>query len=297
MSDANPFAFGKFIPGFDFLQQLTSAPKAGGAGVPGLGQWVAPTVSVEELDKRITELKAVQFWLEQNVIAVKATVQALEVQKMTLATLKDMNVSMAEVAKAFTVAVPPASTPAAAPAQTAAAAAQGWPFDQAAGGDKTSAASPAPVQAAPAPAAAAPESEPPAQPAPSAARKSKAKAPTAAQEAEATANAAAARMADGMQWWNALTQQFQQIAANALSEAAPVISGAPAAQGAPSRPAATPKAAAKKAPAQRRATKKTAAAKKKAASAKRSSATDGAAREPAAQRNAGWPLPPPAKRR
>ena len=43
---------------------------------------------MEELDKRIDELKAVQFWLDQNAMALKATIQALEVQKMTLATLK-----------------------------------------------------------------------------------------------------------------------------------------------------------------------------------------------------------------
>ena len=69
MSDANAVDFGKFIPGFDFLQKL--ATSRSGASVPGLGGWVAPTVSVEELDKRIKELKAVQFWLEQNTTAIK----------------------------------------------------------------------------------------------------------------------------------------------------------------------------------------------------------------------------------
>jgi hypothetical protein len=39
-------------------------------------------------EKRIEELKAVHFWLEANSKALGATVQALEVQKMTLATLK-----------------------------------------------------------------------------------------------------------------------------------------------------------------------------------------------------------------
>jgi hypothetical protein len=56
---------------------------------------------VEELDKRIEELKAVQFWLDQNAMALKATIQALEVQKMTLATLKGMNFNMGDVANAF----------------------------------------------------------------------------------------------------------------------------------------------------------------------------------------------------
>ena len=69
--------------------------------MPQLSHWVAPTLSVEELEKRIDELKAVQFWLEQNSRALAATIQALEVQKMTLATLKGMNVSMGDVANAF----------------------------------------------------------------------------------------------------------------------------------------------------------------------------------------------------
>lgn len=49
--------------------------------MPNMASWVAPTLSVEELDKRIQELKTVQFWLEQNTNALKATIQALEVQK------------------------------------------------------------------------------------------------------------------------------------------------------------------------------------------------------------------------
>ena len=69
--------------------------------LPNLSNWVAPTISVEELEKRIEELKAVQFWLEQNSRALAATIQALEVQKMTLATLKGMNFSMGDVANAF----------------------------------------------------------------------------------------------------------------------------------------------------------------------------------------------------
>jgi hypothetical protein len=69
--------------------------------MPNLGNWVAPTLNVEELDKRIEELKNVQFWLEQNSRALSATIQALEVQKMTLATLKGMNFNLGDVANAF----------------------------------------------------------------------------------------------------------------------------------------------------------------------------------------------------
>ena len=101
MSDSTPFGFGRFVPGFDFLQNLAKGAAAGMPTMPGLSGWVAPTVSVDELDKRIQELKAVQFWLEQNARALAATVQALEVQKMTLATLQDMNVAMGDLAASF----------------------------------------------------------------------------------------------------------------------------------------------------------------------------------------------------
>ncbi|MBX9716377.1 MAG: hypothetical protein K2X42_07245, partial [Burkholderiaceae bacterium] len=56
-------ALTSFAPGFEFLQGLV---KNAGASLPGMGQWIAPTLNPEELDKRIQELKTVQFWLEQN---------------------------------------------------------------------------------------------------------------------------------------------------------------------------------------------------------------------------------------
>ena len=112
--------FGKWVPGFEFLQSLTRA----GAPAAGPSGWVAPTLSVEEIDKRVQELKAVLFWLEQNSAALKATIQALEVQKMTLSALKGMNVSLQDMAQAFSVkpaatGAADATAPAAAPKQAA----------------------------------------------------------------------------------------------------------------------------------------------------------------------------------
>ena len=107
--------FGKFVPGFDFLQGLAK----GQAGqMPSMPSWVAPTFDAKELDKRIDELKAVQFWLDQNAAALKATIQALEVQKMTLATLKGMNIDMSAMAQAFKF--PAAAAPATPPPPAAA---------------------------------------------------------------------------------------------------------------------------------------------------------------------------------
>ena len=266
MSDSSAFDFGKFIPGFDFLQNLAASGKGAAGPVGGLHHWVAPTVSVDELDKRIQELKAVLFWLEQNGTALKATIQALEVQKMTLATLQGMNLSMAEVARAFTL--PTQGTPAAAPSP--AATPEHWPF----------AAAPAPQPAAaPTPAAEpepqpepTPEPEPPAAAAPKAAPARKRPPPAAAPAP------AAAGLADPMQWWGALTQQFQQIAASALRDAArtAVPEGVGAASAADDtsaapparRPAAKKKVAAKK-PVAKKATAKKSVAKK--ASAKKAS--------------------------
>ena len=92
------------MPGFDFLKALAAQTGKGIEGLQGLGQlgglsglsgfqqWVAPTLDPEELEKRIDELRTVQFWLEQNARLLGATIQALEVQKMTLNTLRSMNV-------------------------------------------------------------------------------------------------------------------------------------------------------------------------------------------------------------
>ena len=283
MSDSSAFDFGKFIPGFDFLQNLAASGKGAAGPVGGLHNWVAPTVSVDELDKRIQELKAVLFWLEQNGTALKATIQALEVQKMTLATLQGMNLSMAEVAKAFTVATP--AKPAAAPASEPAAPPH-WPFAAAAAPAAQPAAAPAEVEPEPDP-------EPPARAA-APARKTKAKAAAAA--APVTG---APALADPMQWWGALTQQFQQIAANAVREAARAAPELPKADATPPAAAGSAKAAARKStsakkaparkPARKPATKKTAARAAKAAS----DPTPPAAETRGA--TLGWPLPPPFK--
>jgi len=166
----DPLGFGKFVPGFDFLQGLSKgAAQASSASNPAsaaFNQWFTPTMSAEDLDKRIGELKTVQFWLEQNTRALAATIQALEVQKMTLATLKSMNFHMPS---AF--------------------------------GGAGQGAAPAAPSAAPDPTAAAPEAKP------------------------------AGPAVDPMQMWNALTQQFQKIAATALKDV-----GTAASQAAPKAP-------------------------------------------------------------
>lgn len=82
----------KLVPGFDFLQSLAKGAAAAVPGAGAFGQWVAPTLDPQELEKKISELRTVQFWLEQNATLLKTTIQALEVQKMTLSTLASMKV-------------------------------------------------------------------------------------------------------------------------------------------------------------------------------------------------------------
>lgn len=105
--------FGKLMPGFGFLEQWT---KGASAAMPSMGQWVAPTLDPAELDKRIQDLRTVQFWLEQNGRMIGMTIQALEVQRMTLDTLKSMNVPVDALRESLKARTPPAPEPSPAPA-------------------------------------------------------------------------------------------------------------------------------------------------------------------------------------
>jgi hypothetical protein len=195
-------SFTQFVPGFDFLQGLV---KNAGAALPGIGQWVAPTLNPEELGKRIDELRTVQFWLEQNARMLGATIQALEVQRMTLSTLKSMNVPLADLQNALKMPTP--ESPPAASAWTTmstdmmAAAAKMMPM----------------AMSMPTAAAAEPKSKAP-EPVPEPVVAPKAKA--AAEPAADTAATAATPAVDPLQWWGALSQQFTQLATAAMQDSA-----------------------------------------------------------------------------
>jgi hypothetical protein len=55
---------------------------------------VAPTLSIEEIDKRIADLRAVEHWLELNASMVRANIQSLEVQRATITTLRSLSGGM-----------------------------------------------------------------------------------------------------------------------------------------------------------------------------------------------------------
>jgi hypothetical protein len=71
----------------DFMKNLW-----GSMGVPGI---TTPTLSVDELDKKINDLKAVEAWLNLNMSMLRGSIQALEVQRNTIATLKSVGASLA----------------------------------------------------------------------------------------------------------------------------------------------------------------------------------------------------------
>jgi hypothetical protein len=233
MTNSAGFDFTKFVPGFDFLKNLTPGGGASSSAAPG---WVAPTLDPEELEKRIQELKTVQFWLEQNTKAVGATIQALEVQRMTLNTLKGMNMSFNDLADSLK-AKPQEAAPAA-PAQPK------YSFTQAA------------------PAQAEPEVEAEVQ------HEAEPEAPKASKPR--SKKAAAAGGVDPSHWWGALTDQFQHIATHAMNdmahraEAHVKAHATPHAAAPSQKPAAkkaAPKAAARKPAARKAAPRKPAASK------------------------------------
>jgi len=194
----------------DFVKNLW-----GSMSVPGL---TAPTLSVEELDKKINDLKAVEAWLNLNMSMLRGSIQALEVQRGTIATLKSVGASLAAAVnqggsdKSIFDANPYASAF----------------FHHAREADKEQAAAPA------APAAAAPKAD--AQP-----------------EPKADANP---QMAAPAAWWNLLQDQFKQAVSTAMvsetmmADAAAKFATAAAGAAKPAAAATTPPPA-KKAPAKR----------------------------------------------
>lgn len=72
----------------EFLKSLwgsTSIP------LPGL---MTPTLDTNELEKRITDLKAVEGWLKTNLSVLQMTIQGLEVQRATLTALQAISQSV-----------------------------------------------------------------------------------------------------------------------------------------------------------------------------------------------------------
>lgn len=138
-----------------------------------------PILNVDELDRRIQELRTVENWLSLNLTMLKGSIQAMEVQRATLATLQ----SFANLGAAPAAGPGPSGGPS--------------PLEVALGMQ--------PVQ---------PQSEP----RPTAEPASQAPAASQAEAATDTAqSAAAADVTPQQAWWNMLQNQFNQIASAAAA--------------------------------------------------------------------------------
>jgi len=196
------------IPGvtdtLDFVKNLWGSMNIPGTGMPGMANMAGAGLSTEDLDKRIADMKAVEAWLNLNLTMLRGTIQGMEVQRSTLATLKTMGASMAEMMRQSGVSAENmANTPFASffgqPAQGAAAS----------GSTSSSAADKAGAAAGGGSAQ-----------------------PGAAGAGPAQAGAAALPGADAaMAWWNMLQDQFTQAVTTAMAPA-PGAASAPAAKAA-----------------------------------------------------------------
>ena len=194
----------------DFVKNLWGSMSVPGISIPGMA---APTLSVDELDKKIADLKAVESWLNLNVSMLRGTIQALEVQRGTIATLKSMGAALSNAVK----------QPGANEKSVLAAAPYASAFFSQPAVEPVAKVEPKPEPK--------PEVKPEPAPAPA---------------ASSTAPAAAA-MANPAVWWNLLQDQFKAAVTTAMSSDA--MAGAkvgkamvkaavkPAAKSAPAKPA------------------------------------------------------------
>jgi hypothetical protein len=69
-----------------------------GISLPGM---VTPTFDVDELDKRIKDMKAVEGWLRMNLSMLQMTIQGLEMQRTTLGAVQAMSRIASDTAKSM----------------------------------------------------------------------------------------------------------------------------------------------------------------------------------------------------
>lgn len=133
-----PLPFGDTVgEGFELMKKMWGVAGLPGVPTPGnlaqmaarlpqtLPNMIAPTLDVDELDKRIADLRAVEQWLQLNAGMLRTTIQSLEVQRATIVTLKQVGGAMLQPVIGKPDSPPPSSaTPPAAGAATAPASAR-----------------------------------------------------------------------------------------------------------------------------------------------------------------------------
>lgn len=96
-----------------------------GFSLPGM---VAPTFDLEELDKRIKDMKAVEGWLRMNLSMLQMTIQGLEMQRTTVSTVQAMGQMASETARQMNEQAGDAESPAAAEGSATLSEAAMWPW-------------------------------------------------------------------------------------------------------------------------------------------------------------------------
>ncbi len=217
-----PFAQG-LAGGVDMVKQfLGSLP--GGTSVPG---FLLPTVDVEEIDKRISDLRAAESWLDVNLNMLRATIQGLEVQRHTIAAIRSLG-AMPDMPPAPKAAAPaPSPAPMASP--TPSGLPPGWPVSR-----KAAEVEPEPEEEAiEEPEEPEEEAEPEPTPPPRVAKKSrkrpaaKSSSPEKSAAAEAPANTINNMVASN--WLGYMQDQFTKVAQAALASAPKAVKAVEAA--------------------------------------------------------------------
>lgn len=202
----------------EFMKNMWGGMSTPGMSIPGM---VMPTLSVDEINKQIKDLKAVESWLNVNMNMLRGTIQALEVQSATISTLQSMGQTLSSAVKSGAVAK---NAPA-------------FPFPKAAVEDEPAHESePAPTtetkrkvrnelkaefKDAPKPAA-------------------KAAAKPKAQALSPDTASMAAPLANPAIWWNMLQDQFKQVVSAAMAPEAAAPDAAQAEAAAPPKRRAAP---------------------------------------------------------
>ncbi|MBC3932175.1 PhaM family polyhydroxyalkanoate granule multifunctional regulatory protein [Undibacterium curvum] len=198
----NPFT-GAEAPGLSQMADPLGFIKKlwGSMQVPGM---VTPPMSLDELDKKIQDLKTVESWLNVNMNMLRGTIQTLEVQRATLAALQSLGDSFVQQTREAQQA---AAETAAAASAGATFSNAGWPMS-AASDKNAEAASDSSNEASPAAAAKAADAA-------NAADGTHA-ADTAASRETSTAEESANAFSNPAVWWNLLQDQFKQAVSKAM---------------------------------------------------------------------------------
>ena len=112
---SNPFGIGDFAsmgqpgnnPGSTLDQTIALMRQAWSSF--SLPPNLAPTIDPDEIGRRIADLRSVEQWLVTNLTVLRGTIQALEIQQTTLATLRAFGVAAGGAAPSAGTAAAPAS--------------------------------------------------------------------------------------------------------------------------------------------------------------------------------------------